>query len=252
MEFERESNIVVDRWVEKTGLDVNEPAGPIDLSALRDEVSKGIASAVSEDVESVFCILCPLCALGNVPQRRKARYPSQFPWVHTLSSQTDGQTIKQCEAAQLREWIGLEGYGHGTLAAMISMISQRVYHEIWFCDVEFNLWTALGDYLSGSANLPETKRYFGFESVTERELATLKRLSDQTGGWVYWDTGLGRARFVTLEEWEAIYQHQYDRYTVGEFDEIMKTVPENEISQLPEDASEHLDRYIYGGGGKAR
>jgi len=252
MEFERESNIVVDRWIEKTGLDANEPARPIDLKALRDEVSSGIEAVVSESLESAFCILCPLCAQGDVPQRRHVRHPSQFPWVHTLSNQIDGQTVKQCEAAQLREWMQLEAYGHRALAAMISTISQRVYQQIWFCDIEFNLWTVLVDYLSGSANLAETKRYFGFDDVTKQELATLKRLSDRAGGWVYWDARLGTVRFVTLEEWAAVYEHQYDRYTVGEFDEIMRAVPEDEISQLPKDASEHLDRYIYGGGGKAR
>jgi hypothetical protein len=99
-----------------------------------------------------------------------------------------------------------------------------------------------------SIRLPGIKRYYGFEDITDDELADLKKLAEQANGWVYWDVYDPAFKFVSFPEWEKVHAAQLDRYQSipEEFEQIIQSVPQEELEQFPSDSSEHHDRYIHG------
>lgn len=78
----------------------------------------------------------------------------------------------------------------------ISRISEAGYYAGWNVDIEFFLWQAV---LGGS-------REFGATTITQEEIVHLKTLSEQSGGWWHWRDESAEALFVTLDEWQKVYQ----------------------------------------------
>lgn len=81
------------------------------------------------------------------------------------------------------------------LYSEMSRISENCWHAGWMDGLEFALWELL---LGGSRN-------YGMEEIAERDVTTLKELSQVCGGWYYWQEGANDAAFVSLAEWETIY-----------------------------------------------
>lgn len=79
----------------------------------------------------------------------------------------------------------------------ICKISESGYCAGWNIGIEFFLWQAVN---GGS-------REFGVMTITDAEIAHLKTLSEQSGGWWYWSDSSAKALFVPLNEWQEIYQH---------------------------------------------
>lgn len=102
------------------------------------------------------------------------------------------------EQAALREAAlarSLDRDAAGSLAVLMSEISEDHYCASWLVDLEFILWGMLqgGD------------RGFGFSDVAEEEIAALRRLSEKCGGWLAWREEAGGEMFVTLDEWAPQY-----------------------------------------------
>ncbi|PSB30116.1 hypothetical protein C7B70_17115 [Chlorogloea sp. CCALA 695] len=83
------------------------------------------------------------------------------------------------------------------LQVEISEISEAGYCAGWTRDVEFYLWKIVID---GS----ETE--FGVKTISEQDIANLRTLAKQSGGWWHWFKKENNAVFVTLDEWQEIYQ----------------------------------------------
>lgn len=78
----------------------------------------------------------------------------------------------------------------------MSRISEAGYCAGWTVDLEFFLWQA---FLGGS-------REFGAKTVTEAEIAHLRTLSEQSGGWWYWNDESAKTQFIPMDEWQEIYK----------------------------------------------
>jgi hypothetical protein len=79
------------------------------------------------------------------------------------------------------------------LQRLMSDVSEEYYCAGWLTGLEFELWPMLN---GGS-------RRFGMGEVGEDEVAQLKALSEQAGGWWRWDDEDGQT-FTTLDEWQAV------------------------------------------------
>lgn len=76
------------------------------------------------------------------------------------------------------------------LAMAMSDISEAYYAAGWLMGLEYSLW----EMLHGGS------RKFGMGEVTEAELAVLRTLHEQCGGWIAWrDNGLD----VNDDAWES-------------------------------------------------
>lgn len=203
----------------------------------KSEITTAIEQAVNAERETIFKLICPFCAEENAPVRLKGRHSSAFAWWHWAE---DAHRRKHCKAASLREWMQLPNPASQLLAAQISRISERISCQAWLCDIEFNLWTVL-------KNLNLIRGY-GFEEVTDAEFAALKRLKEQANGWIYWDIYDRAFKFVSFSDWEKVYATKLDRYISipDEFEQILQTVPQEVLEQLPSDSSEQHDHYIHG------
>src|SRR5215213_3515447 len=209
---------------------------------IENEIATSIERTVQAEREIVFKLICSYCAKGNAPVRLKGRHVFEFAWWHWPE---DPQDRQHCEAARLREWMQLPNHASQLLAAEISRISERIFHQAWMNDIEFNLWTVLKDM--NPDRLPGIKRYFGFETVTDEELADLRKLAEQASGWVYWDVYERAFKFVSFPDWGRVHATQLDRYRSSpkEFEKIIQSVPQEELDQLPTHSSEHHDHYIH-------
>lgn len=83
------------------------------------------------------------------------------------------------------------------LSSKIWEISEAGYCAGWVEDIEFHLWKIV---LNGS----ETE--FGVKTISEQEIANLRSLSEQSGGWWHWSDEENESVFVSLDEWQVIYQ----------------------------------------------
>lgn len=89
-----------------------------------------------------------------------------------------------------------------TLAFEMSEISEEGLCAYWLIDLEHLLWEAVeGRLKSARATFSRDGDY-----PTDKEIASLRRLSDLAGGWVYWDDTAKDAidwgeRFIPLPEW---------------------------------------------------
>jgi hypothetical protein len=210
---------------------------------IENEITHATEHAVRAEREIMFKLICAYCAEGDIPRRLQGRYVLEFAWWHWPE---DSKDRKQCEAARLREWMQLPSHASQLLAARISRISERTFGQAWMSDIEFNLWTVLKD--QNSTNLPGIKRYYGFEDTTDDELADLKKLAEQANGWVYWDVYDRAFKFVSFPDWEKVHAAQFDRYqSIPEkFEQIIQSVPQEELEQFRPDSSEQHDRYTSG------
>ena len=88
------------------------------------------------------------------------------------------------------------------LSSKIWEISEAGYCAGWTDNIEFFLWQAV-------LNSSETE--FGVKTITEQEIANLRSLSEQSGGWWHWSDEENEAVFVSLDEWQVIYQQFLDK-----------------------------------------
>ena len=79
----------------------------------------------------------------------------------------------------------------------ISEISEAGYCAGWTRDIEFYLWKIV---LNGL----ETE--FGIKTITEQEIANLRTLAEQSGGWWRWSDEENKEVFIGLDEWQTIYR----------------------------------------------
>lgn len=80
------------------------------------------------------------------------------------------------------------------LEQLMREISEDYYCAGWLTGLETMLWDAVH-----STSLEEDRANFEVGFPSQDELELLRKLSEQASGWWTW------RRFVTLDEWEAIY-----------------------------------------------
>ena len=88
------------------------------------------------------------------------------------------------------------------LSTKIWEISEAAYCAGWARDIEFFLWQAI---LNGA----ETE--FGMKTITVQELDHLRSLAEQSGVWRHWSDEENKAVFITLDEWQEVYQKFIER-----------------------------------------
>jgi hypothetical protein len=88
------------------------------------------------------------------------------------------------------------------LANLISDISEDCYCAGWMSGIEYELWALLVD--------PTTKRDRGMSRVEDDDIATLREISNEIGGWIYWDDDDGK-RFCPIGEWLVRYEKDTKR-----------------------------------------
>lgn len=78
----------------------------------------------------------------------------------------------------------------------MSEISEEGTCAGWICDNEFNIWAAI--------TLGEPTPTYGV--INPRLLRRCQMLSNEIGGWIYWDNG---PQFAPMAQWlEMFAQHQ--------------------------------------------
>ena len=112
--------------------------------------------------------------------------PSNSPKSIMASLKEIAATVNT-EALEAKEQLQVE----------IGEISESGYCAGWTRDIEFYLWKIV---LDGS----ETE--FGFKTISGEEIANLRTLAEQSGGWWHWSDKENKAVFITLDEWQEIYQ----------------------------------------------
>lgn len=73
----------------------------------------------------------------------------------------------------------------------MSELSERAYHAGWMEGLEFSLWRAID---GGS-------RSFGRTEITDDQVARLRQLAEECGGWIVFDE-MNEETFVTSSEWK--------------------------------------------------
>ena len=117
--------------------------------------------------------------------------PSNSPKSIMASLKEIAATVNT-EALEAKEQLQVE----------ISEISEAGYCAGWTRDIEFYLWKIV---LDGS----ETE--FGIKTITTQEIANLRTLAEQSGGWWHWSDKENKSVFITLDEWQEIYQQFLER-----------------------------------------
>ena len=112
--------------------------------------------------------------------------PSNSPKSIMASLKEIAATVNT-EALEAKEQLQVE----------ISEISEAGYCAGWTRDIEFYLWKIV---LDGS----ETE--FGFKTISGEEIANLRTLAEQSGGWWHWSDKENNTAFITLDEWQEMYQ----------------------------------------------
>ena len=85
------------------------------------------------------------------------------------------------------------------LASTMSDTSEECWCAGWLEGCEFSLWSMVQDPAGGDHE-------WGLGTVTAAEVATLRRLSEEAGGWWRWDTEAGGGVFVPMAEWLAMVE----------------------------------------------
>ncbi len=79
------------------------------------------------------------------------------------------------------------------LAEYMSHLSEEAYYASWMKDLEFDLWDALEGKL----------RSYGRLTFNQEIISNLKRLSQASNGWIFFDEQ-EEENAVTFLEWEKI------------------------------------------------
>jgi len=87
-------------------------------------------------------------------------------------------------------------YAVKLLNRLMRDISEDYYCAGWMGGLEFTLWAMV---LGGPTE-------FGMGEVPAHDVETLRRLSEDAGGWVAWDDVLGGEVFVPMVEWQVRYE----------------------------------------------
>jgi hypothetical protein len=94
------------------------------------------------------------------------------------------------------------------LYKLMSEISEDCYCAGWVHGNEYTLWKMVAD--------PAASRMYGQDSVTDEQLADLRAIAAETGGWIRWcndsedlslpvdEQGLV---FTSMVEWLAMYEN---------------------------------------------
>jgi len=82
------------------------------------------------------------------------------------------------------------------LAERMSELSELAYYASWMMDLEHALWRAV----------EEGPRSYGHLMIGEADVAELRRLSQDCGGWIVWDTE-AEETWVPMADW----LRRYDR-----------------------------------------
>lgn len=82
------------------------------------------------------------------------------------------------------------------LEKFMSKLSEEAYTAGWMSNLEYELWEAV---VSGP------KRY-GRLFITNENIQNLKELSDNCGGWIYFDN-VTEETFIEKEHWEEHYKN---------------------------------------------
>ena len=83
------------------------------------------------------------------------------------------------------------------LQVAIGEISESGYYAGWARDIEFFLWQVV---------LQGLETEFGVKTITTQEIAHLRSLSEQSGGWWHWSDEENNAVFIALDKWQEMYQ----------------------------------------------
>lgn len=81
------------------------------------------------------------------------------------------------------------------LLQFMQWLSEACWCAGWMDGLEFELWRALDS----------TGLHYGMRNVAALELAVLRRLSAQAGGWYLWSDAVGEPVFVEANNWQAIF-----------------------------------------------
>ncbi len=83
-----------------------------------------------------------------------------------------------------------------TLAEELSGLSERAFHAGWMDGLEYRIWQIVqgGD------------RRYGQIRLTDDEVAMLRDLSEQLGGWIRFNDDSGSEEFVDKARWLRIYE----------------------------------------------
>lgn len=87
------------------------------------------------------------------------------------------------------------------LAEYMSDLSEEAYTAGWMDGLEYALWFAV-------ENGP---RIYGHLEICEQHIATLKRLSSEANGWIYFDHNCEET-FIALEKWIKLYRDNLRDY----------------------------------------
>lgn len=83
------------------------------------------------------------------------------------------------------------------LAELMSDISEQCWCAGWMMGTEFALWEVLTS--------PHRGRHLGKGEVTLDQLVKLRALSEEAGGWIYWNDETEET-FIPMDEWMKQYQ----------------------------------------------
>jgi hypothetical protein len=82
------------------------------------------------------------------------------------------------------------------LARIMSDISERCYCAGWIKNLEYVLWHAM---ITG-------ERKYGHDVITQRDIDTLKLLSDETNSWIFFDDELYEIA-IDLVSWHSKFKN---------------------------------------------
>jgi hypothetical protein len=80
-------------------------------------------------------------------------------------------------------------------------LSEEAYCAGWVDGLEYVLWTAI---VSGP-------REYGRLNITNSHINSLRSLSDECGGWIYFDDA-SRETFIPIDAWKAKYIENINKY----------------------------------------
>jgi hypothetical protein len=105
----------------------------------------------------------------------------------------DIKPVERCDTAAEGAALGLLG--------LMSGISEEYWYASWLRGLEFDLW-----------NVAANTKY-GHGTITERQAALLRLLSDECDGWWHWtNSEADSPEFVSLDEWRAILKQGPESY----------------------------------------
>lgn len=91
----------------------------------------------------------------------------------------------------------------GRLAAYMSSLSEAAYAAAWMQHLEFALWHAV---VTGPFQ-------YGRLLITQTHIDELRRLSDASKGWVYFDDQNGET-WIPLNEWQDVYSQNIELVSI--------------------------------------